>query len=119
MTRYLAIKTSYDINNSNELQIFMSPQATNSISLQDCFIYEFNYMYLNIFVAVSLISHKKIKRYAEEKNHKVPFNNIHQVPIECPWYFKNVRSSCTALTARRFIFALFRMKSARFKKESI
>lgn len=44
----------------------MCPQATNSISLQDCFIYEFNCMCLNIFVAVSLISHKKIKWYAEE-----------------------------------------------------
>lgn len=67
MTPYLPIKAWCYINNSNELQIFMCPRATNSISPQDCFIYEFNRMCLNIFVAISLISHKKIKRYAEEK----------------------------------------------------
>lgn len=67
MTQYLPIKAWCYINNSNELQIFMCPRATNSISPQDCFIYEFNRMCLNIFVAISLISHKKIKRYAEEK----------------------------------------------------
>lgn len=119
----LPIKAWNYINNSNELQILMCPQATNSISPQDCFIYEFNCMCLNIFVAISLISHKKIKWYAEEKKerkslctalikytlhaHGIQRINIYFYHL---WFF-----SC--IIPCKFIFALFRMKSCRFKTQ--
>lgn len=123
MTQYLPIKARYYINNSNELQIFMCPQATNSISPQDCFIYEFNRMCLNIFVAISSISHKKIKWYAEEKKER---KSLSTALIKCPLHAHGIQRINTyfyhlwlfsCVVTCKFIFASLRMKSCRFKTQ--